>query len=134
MTERRVKMRHYETIYIVNPNLAEEDAQGVIKKFNDLIEKHKGVIIKIQEWGTQRLAYLLKKFDKGSYVLVDYCGGPGITAELEREFKLDDRILKYQTVKLSDAVDPQELLLKETREENDQPEEKAQKTEDKTED
>ena len=106
-------MRHYETIYIVDPNLSDEEYGDVTKKFNNLIEKQKGVIIKTDEWGAQKLAYRVKKFDKGSYVLVDYCAEPGITSVIERDLKLDDRILKYQTVKLADKADPQELILKE---------------------
>ena len=106
-------MRHYETIYILNPNLAEEDYREAIDKFNSLIDKQKGVIIKTKEWGNQRLAYDIKKFNNGSYVLIDFCAEPGLTAELERDFKLDDRVLKYQTVKLEDKADPQELILKE---------------------
>jgi len=106
-------MRHYETIYIINPNVPEEDYGEVIKKFNDLIDKKKGVIVKIEEWGKQKLAYLIKRFDKGSYILIEYCGDPGLTRELERDLKLDDRVLKYQTIKLADQVDPQELILKE---------------------
>jgi len=110
-------MRHYETIYIVDPNLSDEEYGEVIKKFNNLIEKQKGVIIKTDEWGSQKLAYRVKKFDKGSYVLVDYCGNPGLTAELERDLKLDSRIIKYQTVNLADNVDPEELILKEKEKE-----------------
>lgn len=106
-------MRHYETLYIVNPELDDENYKAVVDKFRDLIEKKKGVIVKLDEWGKQRLAYLVKKFDQGAYVLIEYCGGPGVTAELERDLKLDDRILKYQTVKLADEVDPQALLQKE---------------------
>lgn len=106
-------MRHYETIYIINPNLADEDYKEIINKFSSLTEKHGGIIIKIEEWGNQRLAYLMKKFDKGHYVLMEYCGEPGITAELGRGLKFDDKILKYQTVKLADKADPQELILKE---------------------
>jgi small subunit ribosomal protein S6 len=109
-------MRHYETLYIVNPELDDENYKAVVEKFRDLIEKEKGVIVKLEEWGKQRLAYLVKKFDQGAYVLVDYCGGPGVTAELERDLKLDDRILKYQTVKLADDVDPQALVEKEKEE------------------
>jgi small subunit ribosomal protein S6 len=109
-------MRHYETLYIVNPELDDENYKAVVDKFRDLIEKEKGVIVKLEEWGKQRLAYLVKKFDQGAYVLVDYCGGPGVTAELERDLKLDDRILKYQTVKLADDVDPQALVEKEKEE------------------
>jgi small subunit ribosomal protein S6 len=106
-------MRHYETIYIVNPNLSEEQYQDVLKRYSSLIEKNKGVVIKTEDWGTQRLAYNLKKSDKGSYVLLNYCGEPGLTAELERDLKLDDRILKFQTVKIAHEVNPQELLRKE---------------------
>lgn len=106
-------MRHYETLFIVNPDLAEEEYKDVLKKFNDLIEKKRGVFVKQDEWGKQRLAYLVKKFDHGSYVLLDYCGEPGMTAELERDLKLDDRVLMYQTVKLADDVDPQALTAKE---------------------
>ncbi|MBL7174295.1 MAG: 30S ribosomal protein S6 [Desulfobacteraceae bacterium] len=106
-------MRRYETIYIVDPTIKDEDHQGVIKKFQNLIEKEKGVFIKVNEWGKQRLAYEIRNFDKGSYILMDYCGNSGITAKLERDLKLDDRVLKYQTVKLADKVDPQELMSEE---------------------
>ena len=106
-------MKHYETLYIVNPDLDEEDYKAVVGKFKDLVEKEKGVIVKLDEWGKQRLAYMIKKVDQGVYVLMDYCGGPGITAELERDLKLDDRVLKYQTVKLADEVDPEALVHKE---------------------
>lgn len=106
-------MRHYETIYIINPNLADNDYGEVIKKFSNLVENQKGIIIKVKEWGKQKLAYEIKKFDKGSYILMDYCGDAGVTAILERDLKLDDKILKYQTVKLADKADPQELILKE---------------------
>ena len=108
-------MRYYETIYIVNPTLSEEDYAEVLKKFNELVDKHKGVLIKVGEWGKQRMAYEVKKCDKGSFVLLNYCGESTITAEIERELKLDDRILLYQTVKLADNVDPKELLLKEPK-------------------
>ena len=103
-------MRHYETIYIINPNLSDEDYHEIIQKFNNLIENQNGIIVKAQEWGKRKLAYLVKKFNYGFYVLIDFCADPGITAEFERNLKLDDRILKYQTVKLADKADPQELI------------------------
>ena len=106
-------MRHYETIYIVNPNLSEEEYRDLLKRYTSLIERNKGVMIKSEEWGTQRLAYGVKKFDKGTYVLFNYCGDAGITAELERDLKLDDRILKFQTIKIANEVNPEELLQKE---------------------
>lgn len=103
-------MRYYETLYIVNPDLTGETYKEVLEKFTDLIEKQKGVIVKVDEWGRQKLAYEVKKFDTGSYVLMNYCCEPGITAELERDLKLDDRVLKFQTVKLADKAEPQALI------------------------
>ena len=102
-------MRYYETIYIINPDLPDDDYRGVVTKFTDLVGKNKGVVTKVDEWGVKTLAYAVKKFKRGSYVLLQYCGEPGITAELKREMSLDDRLLKYQTIKLSDNADPEAL-------------------------
>ena len=107
--EENYYMRYYETLYIINPNLSDEENGEVIAKFNDLVEKNKGVIVKVADWGKRTLAYEIKKFKKGNYVLLNYCGQGSIIVELERGMKLDERILQYQTVKLSDSVDPEEL-------------------------
>ena len=105
-------MRYYETLYIINPNLAEEDYRAVVAKFTDAVEKNKGVVTKVDEWGKKSLAYDIKKFDKGFYVLLQFCGEADLTAELKREMSLDDRILKYQTIKLSDNADLEKLMPK----------------------
>jgi len=106
-------MRHYEIIYIINPNQSDDEFNEIVEKFNNLIVNQKGIIIKTQKWGKQRLAYTVKKYNNGFYVLVDFCANPGVTTELERNLNLDDRIIKYQTVKLAEKADPQELLEKE---------------------
>ena len=106
-------MRNYETIFVVNPTLGEEEHKEVLKKYSTLVEKQKGILIRIEEWGVQRLAHAVKRFDKGSFVLMNYCGPSGVTSELERDLKLDDRVFRFQTVKIAEDVDPQELILKE---------------------
>lgn len=106
-------MNHYETIYIIHPEITGEDSKEVMTKFNDLIEKQNGVLIKEEAWGSQRLAYPVKKSEKGNFVLLRYCGEPGITMKLERDMKLDDRVLKCQTIKLGFNVDAQALVSKE---------------------
>jgi len=118
-------MKHYETLYIISPELGDEDYKAVVAKHKDLIEKEKGVIVKLDEWGKRRLAYQLKKFDQGFYVLMDYCGGAGITAEVARALKLDDKILKYQTVKLGDNVNLEDLIEKPEEVEKEAAEEAA---------
>jgi small subunit ribosomal protein S6 len=122
-------MRLYETLYLINPELADEDYRGVVDKFNSLIEKNKGVLIKVDEWGKKSLAYDVKKFDKGYYVLLNFCGEPDLISELRRDFKLDDRVLKYQTIKLSDKADP-EVLRERTEEGAVQSGDEAQHEED----
>ncbi len=111
--EEKERMRNYETIFVINPTLGEEEHKEVLRKYSTLVEKQKGVLIRIEEWGVQRLAHAVKRFDKGSFVLMNYCGPSGVTSELERDLKLDDRIFRFQTVKIAEDVDPQELVLKE---------------------
>lgn len=102
-------MRHYETIYVVNPNLSDEEYRTVVDRFSGVVEQNRGEIIRVQEWGKKPLAYDLKKSDKGSYVFFEHCSEPATLREFERSLKLDDRVLKYQTVKLSDKPDPAAL-------------------------
>jgi small subunit ribosomal protein S6 len=106
-------VRNYETIFVVNPTLGEEDFKEVLNKYSALVERQRGILIRVEEWGVQRLAHPVKRFDKGSFVLMNYCGPSGVTSELERDLKLDDRIFRFQTVKIAEDVDPQELILKE---------------------
>ena len=105
-------MNHYETIYIVNPTLDDEALKEAIDKFSDLIKKLKGSVVKVNEWGKRKLAYELKRFDRGHYVVLDFCALPKIVMELERNLKLDDRILKYITVKIDENVNPKDLISK----------------------
>lgn len=102
-------MKYYETLYIVNPELPTEAYQQVLGKFNGLVEANRGVIIKVDEWGSRPLAYPVKKFEKGAYVLLQFCGEAGITSVLERDLRLDDRVIKYQTVKIADHADADAL-------------------------
>ncbi|MFO8088214.1 MAG: 30S ribosomal protein S6 [Desulfatiglandaceae bacterium] len=102
-------MRHYETLYLLNPDLPEDEYKAETAKFIEIIEKNKGEFIKTEEWGKRSLAYNVKKFDKGFYVLIEYCGDGGLVSEIERNFKLDERVLKYQTLKLSDHADVEAL-------------------------
>ena len=102
-------MRFYETLYLLPPDLSQDEYKSVLEKFNGIIEKNDGVVIRVDEWGKKDLAYQVRKFDKGFYILLQYCGPPGITFLLERDLRLDDRVMKYQTIKLRDKADPEQL-------------------------
>jgi small subunit ribosomal protein S6 len=105
-------MRLYETLYLINPDLADEDYRSEVEKYNALVEKQKGVVIKTDEWGKRTLAYPVKKFKRGFYVLLQFCGDAGVVDELKRVLRLDERVLKFQTIKLSDHTDPEALKAK----------------------
>jgi len=100
-------MRRYETIFIVRPNIGEDEIEAITSRSVATIEGDGGTIIRINNWGLKKLAYLIKKETQGYYVHVDYAGVPASVAEIERIFRIDDRILKYLTVKLADSCDPE---------------------------
>ena len=102
-------MRRYETIFIVRPNIAEDEIDAVINKTSSIIEGDGGIIIRIDKWGLKKLAYLIKKESQGYYVYLDYAGIPASVSEIERIFRIDDKVLKYLTIKLADSCDPEAI-------------------------
>ena len=102
-------MRRYETIFIIRPTVAEDEITEIIEKVNSIIESDGGTFIKLDKWGLKKLAYLIKKETQGYYVYVDYASQPASVAEMERIFRIDDRLLKYLTVKLADTCDPEAI-------------------------
>ena len=102
-------MRRYETIFIVRQNIAEDEIDAVINKTSSIIEGDGGIIIKIDKWGLKKLAYLIKKESQGYYVYLDYAGIPASVSEIERIFRIDDKVLKYLTIKLADSCDPEAI-------------------------
>ena len=100
-------MRRYETIFIARPNVGEDEIEAITAKATSTIESDGGTILRVNNWGLKKLAYLIKKENQGYYVYIDYAGVPESIAEIERVFRIDDRVLKYLTVKLSDTCDPE---------------------------
>lgn len=97
-------MKRYEVVVIVKSDLTEEDITALIDRCQAIITDRKGVIAKVDKWGKRRLAYEINKQKDGFYFLIDFAGDGPIVAELERNFKIDDRILKFMTVKKEGAT------------------------------
>ncbi|MEJ2429896.1 MAG: 30S ribosomal protein S6 [Deltaproteobacteria bacterium] len=108
-------MRRYETLFIVTPDSSDEDLQAVADKIKGVITGMNGKVASYDEQGKKSLAYNIKKQNRGYYVLMDYLGHAEVVAELERNMRLDDRILKYLTVKLADQVDPATVVAEEPK-------------------
>lgn len=93
-------MRKYETIYIVQPDLTEDAIKALTEKVNEVIASQSGSCVRLEDWGMRKLAYPIKKQARGRYFYLNFDGTPALIFELERRLRLDDRILRYQSVKL----------------------------------
>jgi small subunit ribosomal protein S6 len=102
-------MRRYETFVIVDPDISEEQRTPVIERTTDLITKENGLTVKVDEWGMRKLAYEIKKKPRGYYLRLDFCGTGAIVDEMERFFRIDDRVMKYMTVLLEKDVDVKQI-------------------------
>lgn len=103
-------MRHYETLFIIHPDLTEEESVAVAEEFAAILTDHDAVMVKVDHWGRRTLAYVVKKQKKGYYVLFEYGSEAEGVAEMERRFKIDERIIRYLTVKLDDEFDAERAL------------------------
>lgn len=97
-------LRRYETIFITPPDLPEADQAQLLEKIQSILTGLKGDIVKLEDWGIKKLSYDIRKNSRGHYYLLDYLSESQAIRELERALRLNDRILKYQTVKISDRL------------------------------
>ncbi|MGV8073359.1 MAG: 30S ribosomal protein S6 [Syntrophobacteraceae bacterium] len=100
-------MRKYETFFIIDPDLQDDVNAVVDEKIKSVVTSNSGNVISYASWGKKKLAYTVKKRTRGHYILMEYAGGPDLVAELERNMRLDERVLKFITVKLEDRYDPE---------------------------
>lgn len=103
-------MRRYETILIAHVDLSEDELTTLIDRYGAVVKGQKGILVKVERWGKRRLAYLINKQMRGFYILIDYAGESSVVNELERNLKIDDKILKFMTVLKDSAVDADALL------------------------
>jgi small subunit ribosomal protein S6 len=93
-------MRMYETIYIVQPDLGEEEIKAISTKVQDIVANMNGDFKRLEDWGTRKLAYPINKSPRGRYFYLRFDGDSPLIAELERRLRLDDKVIRYQSVKL----------------------------------
>jgi small subunit ribosomal protein S6 len=101
----RVRSREYETIYVLRSDVDGDAAERVQARVADALDREHGKLVKVEAWGRRKLAYPVGKQRRGVYVYLKYVGGGGLVAEVERNLKLQDAVIKYMTVQTSDEVD-----------------------------
>ena len=90
----------YESIFIINANLSDEETANVIKKMQDVVAKQGGEMTKFEDWGKKKLAYEINKQKRGHYAFFQFKAAPTAVAELERTYKMTDSVIKFLTIKL----------------------------------
>jgi len=107
MTDTQVAIgtdREYETIFILRPTATKESSESISSRLTEVITREGGKLTRVENWGRRRLAYPVAKQKRGVYVYFKYAGGGGLVSEVERNLRMLDDVVKYQTVKVRDAV------------------------------
>ena len=111
-----LRTKEYETIYILRSDVDADTAEKVQNRVSEVVERETGKLVKVEAWGRRKLAYPVGKQKKGVYVYVKYVGRGGLVQELERNLKLSDAVIKFQTVLVREdidmagvAIDPEEV-------------------------
>jgi small subunit ribosomal protein S6 len=117
-TQQVLRSKEYETIYILRSDVDSDTAEKVQTRFAEVVDRESGKLVKVEAWGRRKLAYPVGKQKKGVYVYVKYVGKGGLVQELERNLKLQDSVIKFQTVLVNEhvdfaqlTVDPEEIKL-----------------------
>jgi small subunit ribosomal protein S6 len=102
-------MRRYETFIILDPDLSAEQRLPAIERVKDILAQMGGFLIRIDEWGSRKLAYTIAKKERGYYVRFDFCGTGQLVNEMERFFRIDERVLKHMSVMLDQSPDIEKI-------------------------
>jgi small subunit ribosomal protein S6 len=97
-------MRIYEELFIVRPDITEEEVDPIIDQVRSTVTTGGGTIDKVDKWGVRKLAYRLGKRNEGYYVLVQFSSAPNTVKEIERRLRVNDAVLKFITVRIDEKL------------------------------
>jgi len=95
-------MSNYELVFIINPEVADEDITGIVNKVTELVNGIGGSVAEIDEWGRKKMAYPIKRFLEGNYVLAKLELEPVAAKKMETNFRFPDEILRHLLIRLKD--------------------------------
>ena len=104
-TTQVLRNKEYETIYVLRSDVDADTAEKVQGRVAEVVARESGKLVKVEAWGRRKLAYPVGKAKKGVYVYVKYVGKGGLVQELERNLKLADSVIKWQTVLTNEQVE-----------------------------
>ncbi len=95
-------LRVYEVMFIVRPDAAEEDIDKLIAGFSENVTKGGGVVKTVEKMGRRKLAYTVRKFNDGNYVLLTIEANGAVVLELERRLRVTEPVIKFITVRIDE--------------------------------
>lgn len=98
-------MREYETVFVLHPSIEEKDVEAEIQAISDLITGTGGAVEEVERWGRRRLAYEIQKVHEGTYTLIRFHGEAQTLKDLDRRFRLNEKLLRHLTI-LSEGPPP----------------------------
>jgi len=98
--------RMYETIFILHPDLGDDEVRELTSKIEQTVASLNGDLKQIVDWGMRKLAYPINKVSRGRYWYMRLDGSAEMIAEVERRLRLNDRVLRYQSVRLEKELPP----------------------------
>ena len=93
-------MNHYETVFIMNPVLSEDQIKETVKRYTSYLKSNNAEIVSEENWGLKKLKYTIQKKKSGFYYLIEYKANGAILSNMDVEFKRDETVLRWLTVKL----------------------------------
>ena len=93
-------MNLYEHTIITRQDISPSQLKQIEEKYSKIVEKHKGDVVKLENWGLMNLSYIIKKNKKGNYIHFKIKADGKIVSELEKNEKIDKNLLRYLTVKV----------------------------------
>ena len=97
-------MRIYEELFIIKPDIPDEEADQFIEQTRTMITNAGGTVDKLEKWGKRRLAYKVGKYREGAYVLIQFTAGPEAVKEIERRLRVADQVIKFITVRIDETL------------------------------
>jgi len=123
-------LRYYETFYLLHPDLSEEDRTAISEKLQQIITEKGGQIVEVKPWPLHKLAYRVQKQTQGYYVVIEYGATADTISDLTMSMRLNDKVLKFITIKKADRFDSKTLI--DTKKDLAPPVESAEETTDST--
>jgi len=97
-------MRIYEELFILRPNVTDEETDPLVEQLRQVITTRGGAVDKSDKWGIRKLAYRLQKQNEGYYILLQFSATPETVKEVERRLRVSDLVLKFITVRIDEKL------------------------------